>query len=322
VILDARKATGASSIGTPDSPSGIDSNRMAHADQADPAGSGEAAAQPDGLLLSVVAPAHNEAENIAQLVEQTGLALSAAGVTFELIIVDDGSTDTTRACIAELMAARPWLRGLSMRDTPPGRGNGQSAAFHAGIRAARGTFIATIDADLQNDPADLPAMLDLARERNADFVQGDRSHARRDNLIRRVSSRVGRFFRRLILRDVVRDTGCSLRIMRRQVALRLPLEFRGVHRFMPFLAHSMGSVVVEMPVRHRERVAGVSKYGLGITQRAIPGLIDCFAIRWMTSRRRGVLSASISPAASRPGRVDQIAGATTATHPASAGSHA
>ncbi|MCE2967968.1 MAG: glycosyltransferase family 2 protein [Phycisphaerales bacterium] len=294
---------------------------MADADQDDPAGDANSASTPGGPTLSVVAPAHNEAENIAQLVEQTGRALSVAGVSFELIIVDDGSTDATRTRIAEHMPTRPWLRGLSMRQTPPGKGNGQSAAFHAGIRAARGVFIATIDADLQNDPADLPAMLELSRERNADFVQGDRSHARRDNFIRRASSRVGRFFRRLILRDVVRDTGCSLRIMRRQVALRLPLEFRGVHRFMPFLAHSMGYVVVEMPVRHRERAAGVSKYGMGITQRAIPGLIDCFAIRWMTSRRRGVLSADITTAPARPGRIEQIA-ANSTSHAASAGSHA
>ncbi|MFN5662836.1 MAG: glycosyltransferase family 2 protein, partial [Planctomyces sp.] len=185
---------------------------MADADQDDPAGDANSASTPGGPTLSVVAPAHNEAENIAQLVEQTGRALSVAGVSFELIIVDDGSTDATRTRIAEHMPTRPWLRGLSMRQTPPGKGNGQSAAFHAGIRAARGVFIATIDADLQNDPADLPAMLELSRERNADFVQGDRSHARRDNFIRRASSRVGRFFRRLILRDVVRDTGGSLAV--------------------------------------------------------------------------------------------------------------
>lgn len=247
--------------------------------------------------LSLIAPAHNEQENVAPLVEQVFSALGkagaagGAGLTFEFIIVDDGSSDNTRAEVQKLMSSRPWLRLVVMLDTPKGpppKGNGQSAAFHAGIRAARGRLIATIDADLQNDPHDLPAMVKLLNERNADMVQGDRSHARKDNFIRRFSSRVGRFFRRLILKDVVRDTGCSLRVMKREGALRLALEFRGMHRFIPVSFALMGYKVEQMPVTHRPRVAGTSKYGMGIMQRALPGLIDCFAVRWMASRRRPV----------------------------------
>ena len=133
-------------------------------------------------------------------------------------------------------------------------------------------------------------MLELLRTSNADLVQGDRSRARRDGLVRRVGSRVGRLFRRMILGDTIRDTGCSLRLIKREIALRLPLEFKGMHRFIPVTARHMGYTVVEMPVNHRPRVAGKTKYGMGIVQRALPGLIDCFAVRYMSTRRRPVAS--------------------------------
>lgn len=250
-----------------------------------------------GVLLSLVAPAHNERENIAGLVEQAGAAFANVGSGgCELVIVDDGSTDGTADAVAALMPGRPWLRCVKMIGTPPGKGLGQSAAFHAGIRASRGSLVATIDADLQNDPGDLPRLVGLLREHGAALVQGDRSRARKDNVIRRVSSRVGRLFRRVLLGDKVRDTGCSLRVMTRELALRLPLEFRGMHRFVPAHAAAMGYKIIETPVAHRARVAGVSKYGLGILQRAIPGLMDCLAVRWMNKRRRGVLAGAVEPA--------------------------
>jgi dolichol-phosphate mannosyltransferase len=175
-----------------------------------------------------------------------------------------------------------------MLDTPgvSGRGNGQSAAFHAGIRASTGSLIALIDGDRQNDPADIPTMCEQLTAEGADMVQGDRSADRRDTLVRRASSWVGRFFRRRLLGDMIRDTGCSLRLMKREVALALPLEFRGAHRFIPFTARELGFRVIEMPVHHRARTAGRTKYG--ILNRAIPGLVDCFAMRWMRNRRRGV----------------------------------
>ncbi|GMV26029.1 MAG: hypothetical protein AMXMBFR58_20600 [Phycisphaerae bacterium] len=244
------------------------------------------------LDLSVVAPAHNEEENIETLVEEVRRACAAANLPrgWEFLVVDDGSTDSTGARLRSLMVTRPWLRCVRMTQTPPGRGNGQSAAFHAGFRAARGGLIAVLDADLQNDPAEIPQMIELLRTRHADMVQGDRSHARKDNAIRRVGSAVGRWFRRMILADSIRDTGCSLRVMKREIALRLPLEFAGMHRFIPVSARKMGYTVVEMPVRHRPRTAGTTKYGFGITKRALPGLIDCFAVRWMSKRRRPVSS--------------------------------
>ncbi|MBK7404043.1 MAG: glycosyltransferase family 2 protein [Phycisphaerales bacterium] len=261
---------------------------------ATPSGENPVIAAPGPAIeLSVVAPAHNEEANVEALVEQVGAALRATGAAGEFIIVDDGSTDGTRARVGALMPDRPWLRCVAMTNTPRGSGNGQSAAFHAGFRAARGRLIAVLDADLQNDPADLPAMLELMAREGADMVQGDRSHARKDSVVRRWGSVVGRKFRLWLLGDRIRDTGCSLRVMRREIALALPLEFKGMHRFIPVTAASLGYKVVEMRVSHRARVAGETKYGMGITKRAIPGLIDCLAVRWMRKRRRAVSSVEV-----------------------------
>jgi glycosyltransferase involved in cell wall biosynthesis len=246
------------------------------------------------IEFSLVAPAHNEEENIDRLVDESQRALGSIGVGYEFVIVDDGSTDSTRAKIAALMADRPWLRCVAMTQTPPGKGNGQSAAFHAGFRAARGRWIATLDADLQNDPADLKAMYELLKIEQADMVQGDRSHARRDNVVRRIGSIVGRKFRLWLLGDTIRDTGCSLRIMRREIALALPLEFKGIHRFIPVTARHLGYKVVEIRVNHRPRVAGETKYGMGIVKRALPGLQDLFAVRWMRNRRRPTTSTEVA----------------------------
>jgi glycosyltransferase involved in cell wall biosynthesis len=236
--------------------------------------------------LSVVCPAHNEQDNLCALVNQIAAALDPLKIEYDIVIVDDGSTDGTAKLLRQLQVEYPRLHAIRMKRTPPGKGNGQSAAFHAGFRACRGELIAVMDADLQNDPADIPAMLELMKREHADMVQGDRSHARADTLVRKCSSWVGRFFRRMLLNDTIRDTGCSLRIMKREVALAIPLEFKGMHRFIPITARQLGCKVIEMPVNHRPRTAGVAKYG--IWNRAIPGLIDCFAVRWMRNRRRPV----------------------------------
>lgn len=247
---------------------------------------------PDTIELSVIAPAHNEEDNVEPLVEQVGAALRCAGVPFEFILVDDASTDQTAPRAQALQATRPWLRVISLGRPPEGAGNGQSCAFKVGFAAARGRLVGVLDADLQNDPAEFPRMLALLEEHNADMVQGDRSAARRqgDSPIRQIGSVVGRVFRRLILGDSIRDTGCSLRIMKREIAVALPLEFKGMHRFIPVTARRMGYTVIETPVSHRARHAGEPKYGMGVTKRAIPGLIDCFAVRWMGNRRRAPAS--------------------------------
>ena len=156
--------------------------------------------------------------------------------------------------------------------------------MNAGIRASRGELIAMLDADLQNDPADLSKLIATLRSEGADLVQGDRSQVRKDGAVRAVSSVVGRLFRRWLLADTIRDTGCSLRVMRREVAMAIPLEYRGMHRFIPITARQLRYHVVEIPVGHRARTAGKTKYG--IMNRAIPGLIDCLVVRWMRNRRR------------------------------------
>ena len=236
------------------------------------------------LAVSIITAAHNEQENLSRLLREITETLDATQAAYEVIVVDDGSTDRTAQVLADLADGYPQLRVLRMLNTPPGAGLGQSAAFHAGIHAARGDVIVMLDADCQNDPADIPAMLDRLRAADADMVQGDRSADRRDNLVRRVSTSIGRLSRRVLLGDTIRDTGCSLRAIRRSVAVHLPLQYRGMHRFIPLTARQLGCTVVEMPVHHRPRRAGETKYG--IANRAWPALLDCLAVRWMRRRRR------------------------------------
>ncbi|MCC6579302.1 MAG: glycosyltransferase family 2 protein [Phycisphaeraceae bacterium] len=232
-----------------------------------------------GPELSIIVPALNEEDNVGPLVDEVRRAVLDAGIDAEMIVVDDGSTDQTLPRLRELQKQHPWLR-LLHRD----KARGQSSAMWAGIHAARGRFVAMLDADLQNDPFDLPAMIVPLRENAADLVQGDRSANRRDTFVRRVSSWVGRTARRQILGDSVRDTGCSSRMLRREFALQLPLQFKGMHRFIPIYCRMLGARIVEMQVHHRPRHAGTAKYG--VLNRAFVGLIDCFAMRWMLKRHR------------------------------------
>lgn len=254
-----------------------------------------AAPQTDpALRLSVVVPALNEQDNVTPLVEQIGQVMRDAGISFELIVVDDGSTDRTLESLKQLQADRPWLRVLH-RVEP----KGQSAAMYAGIQAARGGCIATLDADLQNDPADLPGMLAKIDAGEADMVQGDRSANRNDHAIRKIGSVIGRKARLWVLGDPVRDTGCSARVLKAEYAKQFPLQFKGMHRFMPAYARMLGARIVEVPVNHHARQSGTTKYGMGLLSRGPAGLMDLFSVRWMTNRYRDTSTQAIET--SEPG---------------------
>ena len=241
--------------------------------------------------LSVVVPALNEQDNVQPLIGQIGKVMSDAGIQAELIIVDDGSTDQTLDRLKALQADHPWLRVLH-RPSP----QGQSAAMYAGIQAATGRCIATLDADLQNDPADLPQMLKKIDAGEADMVQGDRSRNRNDHAIRRIGSLVGRKARLWVLGDPARDTGCSARVVKAEIAKQFPLPFKGMHRFMPAYARMLGARIVEMPVTHHARHSGTTKYGMGLLSRGPAGLADLFAVRWMTRRFRDTSAEEIGAA--------------------------
>ena len=245
-------------------------------------------AQPhDGPELSIVVPALDEQDNVIPLTEQVKSAIIDQNIAAELIIVDDGSTDATAQKLAQLASQYPWVRPLS-RPKPMG----QSAATFAGIAHARGRYIGFLDADLQNDPADLPNLLAMLRDGQADMAQGVRA-LRKDTIVRKCTSWVGRTTRKLLLGDDIRNTGCSTRIIDASYAKQLPLQFKGMHRFMPVYARMLGARLVEVPVNHRPRVAGVAKYG--ILNRGLAGLVDCLAMRWMLKRYRATQVQAITP---------------------------
>jgi glycosyltransferase involved in cell wall biosynthesis len=224
--------------------------------------------------ISVVVPLWNEELNVAPLVERVFQALRNETLPVELILVDDASDDTTWDRILEAQQAESRLRPVRLL-----RHSGQSAALWAGFSASRGSIIATLDGDLQNDPADLPLL--LKELSNHDLVCGMRTK-RMDNIVRRVSSSIARWARKTVLGVNFRDTGCNLRVFKRSV-LRKLFPFNGLHRFMPVLAQCTGHSVLEIPVSHHPRTAGKSKYG--IWNRLGRGIWDLVAISWYTKRQ-------------------------------------
>lgn len=203
--------------------------------------------------LSVLVPLYNEEENVLPLVRKISEAVGSHPGGLEIILVDDCSSDSTWQRIAEARALQPTVRGLRHA-----RNRGQSNALWTGITHARGSIIATLDGDLQNDPADFPRMIQLLGD--CDMVCGVRTK-RQDTWVRRMSSLIARFARRTALRSEFLDTGCNLRVFRKSVVAALP-AFDGLHRFMPILAFNAGAQVKEIPVLHHPRAAGVSKYGV------------------------------------------------------------
>jgi len=223
----------------------------------------------DSPAVSVIVPVYNEEENVPIL--QAELRSALRGVDHEFIFVDDGSADRT----VERIEAAPNLRVIRFE-----KNAGQSAAMYAGLQAARGSILVLIDGDLQNDPADIPRLVSEISS-GADLVCGYRA-LRRDTRVKRLTSRIANTVRSRYTKDGVRDTGCTLKAMRRECVDAL-VPFKGMHRFIPALIKDAGYRLVEIPVNHRPRRFGQTKYGLG--NRAVRATIDMFGVRWLLSRR-------------------------------------
>src|SRR5262245_20203554 len=236
----------------------------------------EAAEEIGDRMISVVAPVFNERENLGALVDELLSVLRADVRPFEIVLVDDGSTDGSSGLIDTLASKHPEVRGLHFRSNA-----GQSAAFDAGFKAARGDIVVTIDADLQNDPKDIPKL--LAALDGHDAAVGYRVN-RNDTTVRRLSSKIANSVRNCVSGDDIIDTGCSLKAFRAE-ALREIKLWTGMHRFLPTLMRIEGRSVVQVPVAHRPRLKGTSKYG--VWNRVFRSSADLLAVRWMKSRHLG-----------------------------------
>ena len=232
--------------------------------------------------FSVVVPVCNEAENVEPLAREIDAAL--AGRSYEMIFIDDGSTDETVSNLTKLKNTLPALRVLrhSFR-------SGQSAAVASGVRAARGPWVATLDGDGQNDPADIPRLIaarDSAEGRGVQLFMGNRTASRKDTAFRRLQSRVANGVRSALLGDGTPDTGCGIKLLSREVFMDLP-RFDHMHRFLPALFQRHGARVISVPVSHRERTRGTSKYGM--LNRLWVGIVDICGVMWLRRRYKSGL---------------------------------
>ena len=232
--------------------------------------------------FSVVVPVCNEAENVEPLAREIEAALN--GRAYEMVFVDDGSTDDTVAILLKLKGALPTLRVLrhSFR-------SGQSAAVASGVRAARAPWIATLDGDGQNDPADIPKLIaarDAPEGRGVQLFMGNRRASRKDTAYRRLQSRIANGVRSGLLGDDTPDTGCGIKLFSREVFMDLP-RFDHMHRFLPALFQRQGARVISVPVSHRERTRGTSKYGM--LNRLWVGIVDIGGVMWLRRRYKSGL---------------------------------
>ncbi|MFN3593125.1 MAG: glycosyltransferase family 2 protein [Thiobacillaceae bacterium] len=220
------------------------------------------------LDVSIVIPVYNEYDNLPDLVEQVAQAMQTTGVNWELICVDDGSRDGSDRLLAELAQDRPWLKPLYLN-----RNYGQSTAMQAGFDAARGATLVTLDGDLQNDPADIPRLLkELEAHPEIDILSGWRKDRQDKTLSRKIPSRIANWLISRVTGVKLHDYGCSLKLYRRE-ALRHVKIYGELHRFIPALAGQFGARVMELPVNHRARTRGQSKYGIDRTVRVLLDLL-------------------------------------------------
>jgi len=223
--------------------------------------------------LSIVIPAYNERESIGDCADEVRGVMLRLGRPFEIIVVDDGSRDGTSDVLRALKQRMPELRAIIFREN-----RGQTAAMAAGFERARGEFVIPLDADMQNDPADIPRLLALTDK--YDVVCGVRAR-RRDTALRRLSSKIANGVRRKLTNDPISDTGCTLKVFRAKFLRQVKL-YEGMHRFLPTLCRLAGARVTETAVAHRPRLKGTAKYGMW--NRVFKSLRDCFAVRWMQRR--------------------------------------
>ena len=230
--------------------------------------------------LSVVVPVFNEADNIRVLADEIRSALDGK-YEYEVIFVDDCSSDDSGAVLKSLRLEYPQFRHLRHE-----RNSGQSTAVRNGVKSARAEWIATLDGDGQNDPADIPAMMEMLKASSSDetlqLVAGYRKK-RQDSWLKKLSSRIANGVRSRLLRDATPDTGCGLKLFSREAFLELPY-FDHMHRFLPALIQRNGGKTVSVEVNHRHRMAGVSKYG--VHNRLWVGIVDIFGVRWLQRRAR------------------------------------
>jgi glycosyltransferase involved in cell wall biosynthesis len=222
--------------------------------------------------ISVITPLYNERENLAPLVEEIEKALAPTGRSFELIAIDDGSTDGSTALLKDLISKKSFLRGVFFR-----KNAGQTAAFDAGFRHASGKIIVTMDSDLQNDPKDIPPMIALL-EQGYDFVAGWRKDRKDGFFLRKIPSRIANRMIRKVTKTKIHDLGCSLKVYRKEITDELRL-YGEMHRFIGPLVEGVGGKVAEFVVNHRARSAGTSKYGLSRTFKVMLDLLTVWFMR-------------------------------------------
>ena len=227
------------------------------------------------LDVALVIPVYNERDNLPLLIDEITHAVGGTGRRYEIVAVDDASTDGSLDVLRGLERDHPELRVVALAEHA-----GQTAALAAGFRAACSRVVVTLDADLQNDPADVPALLAELERSRAAAVVGYRVN-RHDSAWKRLQSRIANGVRNRLNRETIRDTGCSLKAFRADAVRALPL-FDGMHRFLPTLIRMGGGTVVEVPVRHRPRRFGRTKYGMW--NRVFRSLADALAVRWMQRR--------------------------------------
>jgi glycosyltransferase involved in cell wall biosynthesis len=223
--------------------------------------------------ISVVVPVYNEEENLPVLIPQIAEVLKPLGKTYEMIFVDDGSTDRSRRLLKEMVSQYPQMRILGFK-----KNCGETAAGAAGLKEARGEMVITIDADLQNDPRDIPTLLEYLKD--YDMVTGWRQK-REDSWVKRITSKIANRIRNWLSGETIRDSGCTFRAYKRECLQNLKL-YKGMHRFMPTLVKMEGFRVIEIPIAHHPRKFGVSKYTTW--NRMWRAFVDLLAVKWMKSR--------------------------------------